>query len=462
MFKVQKPSLVGLIFFVSFLWSVASLGQWHANEELMPSQYVKYKVEKGDWPVALLRRLNLKPIFGDSGSLEFFFRLNPDLKKSFAQNSKYIMPTGQIIILPIPKWEKNLKSNDYVLKGGTLKFKDPNVTRQTNDYTAVLNLKNLNSRKKLKTRSVASGSAKTTSWEKGAKAFAEKNNWNFSDYELGAPMVKIPVEPGSPLYENLVMSGLIVQNHEPRKTVYIEVPLYIKKQVVSDQRNLAAVNVNKIEVPIKSGVSIFANTFSSTRLYNIKDSNGESGKIGSDPSVGLQVGFDLGYGWLDLETTLQYQKESFKPDQTVSITQESNSRFEARVRQKIDLGFISFKLGGGVLSSPSFYTSGVSQLQSLHLERPFAHLGGDINIWRSSLIESEIEVNFDYILGQNKGFYRMNNGYRSSLWFLNRWGLSPSVSLNTDIGFSYQDDNPVDYQQVQQDLSLLLGIEYSF
>lgn len=491
-----------LFIFLSLLMASTVLAE-ESNAPLFHSdqnknQYVIYKSAEGDWPVAILRRLKLRPIFSENGSLRHFFNLNPDLERIYRSNKKYVLPEGSVVVLPITKLMVSDSEGKYEIQNGALRFLESPKKRQANDLavvekakekqkeestkkgntiTRVLNLRSMvqsvqhhavkkgralasvkETPKKIITvqkRKATPAKARSTSRETTKKRWADFN------YKIGSPIVRLPVEPGSPIFKLLQQKGFIALDVNHQKTIWVEVPLH-ETQPKVDSRDLAAIGVSKVSVDQPSNFQISAQTLTATRLYSIVDSAGQSGEIGVDPGFGAQLGFDVRYGWLNIESLVQFQTENFRPDSAIAIDQETQTRFDIRLRQKFEFDWVDLYGGLGVLATPSFVTTSATSLQAKHLNRTYIHLGFGKGFKVSDSVSTKARFNADYLLGVEDGLFKLDPGYRFSGGLANNWRLSNQFYLTGDVDLIFQDDNPTTYEQTHLGTQILFGLQWQF
>ena len=461
------------IFLLAFAFSAKAKLNFHSDQD--KSNYVIYESVNGEWPVAILRRMGLQPIFGKNGSLVHYFNLNPRLKEKFETVKNYNFPDGVTMYIPISKVDYVSEKNNFEIKNGALVFTDRLKDRRANDHTKVLNIKRLQafSKNKKGNRSVASAKPMVKKPVKLKVPKKLKANDPMLNYDFGVPVIRVPVAVNSGIYKTLQQQGFLPLNKATKETVYLDIPLREKpnndwmkqplvKAVDGKPRKVAAVNTSKVEATTPSPFNIEVKTLAGSNQYSVTDSNGQAGDIGIDPSFGFQLGGAFEYSFLDIESRLQWQTEQFQSDTTILINQETDNRLDFRLRQKFDLSWLNAFFGAGYGTSAAFASTSATQLQAKHLNRPYVHIGFQKSFRLSGSVTSTFDISYDYLLGVEDSLYKLENGYRAGTYLLNNWQLSQNLYFSGDLGILYGDDSPSTYEQTYLGLQLLLGVQWQF
>ncbi len=423
----------------------------HSDQDL--NQYLDYTFVEGDSLKNVLRRLRLFPIWGKSGSYQHFLNLNPDWnKKARAENPA---PVGMRVRLPIVKapFPSKHSNNKWLVKFGELYFINPKAIMTTDLHTEILNLRNLKRFQNWGDDSYQGDSV---------RGLASDGSPKKTSNHLGQPVIKIPVQPETPLARKLTAMGFTIPALvKGQPYAFVEIPYRHWQQAVNGRFPSSVGQIRMLD-PSQTRYRLSAQVVTASRIYSLTDSGGQDGDVGVAPSLGVNLGFAYRQNrWLHLETNLNYQLESFKPDDSIAIDQETDSRFDFSAKNYFSLGRIGIGLSVGVLSTPSFVSTSGTQLSAKHLLNPY--LGVEL---RDSFRVSDNwlagwNVVYDQFLGAEDGPYKLESGYRVGAAFNSHFPLTENVGLSSLIGLQYQDDKPATYQQSQIGVQVLLGLEWS-
>ncbi len=423
------------------------------NSDQDQHQYLDYTFVEGDSLKNVLRRLRLFPIWGTNGSYQHFLNLNPEWKKDTrAENPA---PVGMRVRLPIVKAPFPTKDNKncWLVKFGELFFINPKATMTTDLHTEILNLRNLK-RFQIHRDDSYPGDR--------SRGLASSDQSNLTANDLAQPVIKIPVRPDTPLAAKLNAMGFSIPALvKGQPYAYVEIPYQHWQQAISGRFPSSVGQIRMLD-PSQTRYRLAAQVVTASRIYSITDSGGQDGDVGIAPSLGLNLGFSYRQSrWLNIETSLNYQLESFKPDDSIAIDQETDARFDFSAKNYFSLGRLGLGLGGGVLSTPSFVSTTGTQLSAKHILNPY--VGVEL---RDSFRVSENwlagwNVAYDQFLGAAEGPYKLDSGFRVGAAFNSRFPLTENVGLSGLVGLQYQDDKPATYQQSQIGVQVLFGLEWS-
>ncbi len=466
-----KFGLIFGLFSPFFVWAGTSSSEPLADYKQLgvsvhsdqrPDNYLNYTFVKGDSLKNVLRRLRLFPIWGNSGSYQHFLNLNPDWSKKKRADSPVV--AGKKVRLPIDKapFPKKHDKDQWLVKFGEIYFINRKSEDNTDLYTRILNLGNLAKTTHGEPKKVQPMKPSTQN-DLPLRRPANLKTKDLEDYRLGDPVVKIPVRPGSALAQRLLAMGLEVPELKAGQPyAYVEIPLHQYQEGLKG-REPQAVGQLKMQNLSQQRYRLNAEVVTASRIYSITDSNGQAGEVGIDPGLGAEIGFAYRQNrWLDVDARVNYQMESFRPDDAISIVQETDSRLDVNINNYFSFWSLKFGLGVGVLSTPSFLSATATSLTVKHLSNPYARLSVRDHFYFSKNWVGAWSLAYDQFFGVKEGPYQLQSGYRVS------GGIRSLIPLNASMGFSshldlqYQDDQPVAYNQSQMGFQFLMGLQWNF